>query len=100
MCACRGDSSRVHIPLLIPRRSSPGTTVRSLSVFCPTANQAQFVSELFSAMGVENDPLHSRKSQAARMRVSTKFRDCQQGVVVASDVAARGVDYPDVRSGV
>ncbi len=65
-------------------------------VFCPTANQAQFVSELFEAMGVRNAPLHSRKSQAYRSRVSTEFRDQRQGVLVASDVAARGVDYPDV----
>ena len=55
-------------------------------VFCPTANQAQFVSELFSAMGVRNSPLHSRKSQAYRTRVSTEFRDAKQGVLVASDV--------------
>ena len=65
-------------------------------VFCPTANQAQFTSELFNSMGVENDPLHSRKSQAYRTRVSNAFRDCKQGVIVASDVAARGVDYPGV----
>ena len=65
-------------------------------VFCPTANQAQFVSELFDTMGVRNAPLHSRKSQAYRTRVSNEFRDQTQGVLVASDVAARGVDYPDV----
>jgi len=65
-------------------------------VFCPTANQAQFLSDLMSEMGVPNDPLHSRKSQAFRSRVSLKFRDAKQAVLVASDVAARGVDYPDV----
>ena len=46
-------------------------------------------------MGVPNDPLHSRKSQAFRTqcrRLSVR----QSGVIVASDVAARGVDYPDV----
>ena len=47
-------------------------------------------------MGVSNAPLHSRKSQAYRTRVSNEFRDCREGVLVASDVAARGVDYPDV----
>ena len=65
-------------------------------VFLPTANQAQYVSELLTSMGVPNDPLHSRKSQAFRTRVSTRFRDATSGVIVASDVAARGVDYPDV----
>lgn len=65
-------------------------------VFLPTANQAQFVSDLFASMGVPNQPLHSRKSQAFRTRVSTAFRDARSAVLVASDVAARGVDYPDV----
>ena len=59
-------------------------------VFCPTANQAQFLSELFTAMGIANAPLHSRKSQSYRSRVSTEFRDQKEGVLVASDVAARG----------
>ena len=46
--------------------------------FCPTANQAQFVSELFTAMGVENGALHSRKSQAyaATARASTSSERC------------------------
>eukprot|EP00316_Scyphosphaera_apsteinii_P001147 CAMPEP_0119343178 /NCGR_PEP_ID=MMETSP1333-20130426/106284_1 /TAXON_ID=418940 /ORGANISM="Scyphosphaera apsteinii, Strain RCC1455" /LENGTH=550 /DNA_ID=CAMNT_0007355555 /DNA_START=75 /DNA_END=1724 /DNA_ORIENTATION=- len=65
-------------------------------VFCPTANQAQFISELMESFGVPNNPLHSRKSQSYRTRVSNEFRDARTGVIVASDVAARGVDYPDV----
>jgi len=65
-------------------------------VFCPTANHAEFLSELMRKMGVPNKPLHSRKSQAFRSKVSTQFRNAKSGVLVASDVAARGVDYPDV----
>lgn len=53
-------------------------------VFCPTANQAQFVSELFEEMGIANSPLHSRKSQAYRSRVSLQFRDAQEAVLLAS----------------
>ena len=40
-------------------------------VFCPTANQAQFVSELFVEMGIANSALHSRKSQALYCSPST-----------------------------
>ena len=40
-------------------------------VFCPTANQAQFVSELFVEMGIANSALHSRKSQALYCSLST-----------------------------
>ena len=34
--------------------------------------------------------------QAYRTRVTDSFRACRSGVLVASDVAARGVDFPDV----
>ena len=54
------------------------------------------MSELFDAMGVRNSPMHSRKTQSYRTRVTNSFRDCKQGVLVASDVAARGVDFPGV----
>ena len=53
-------------------------------VFCPTANQAQFVSELFEEMGIANSALHSRKSQAYRSRVSLQFRDAREAVLLAS----------------
>ena len=65
-------------------------------VFVNTANEAQFLSEMLAELGVPNDALHSRKSQAYRTRVSHAFRDAAAGVLVASDVAARGVDYPGV----
>ncbi len=37
-----------------------------------------------------------RATQAYRTRVTNSFRECKQGVLVASDVAARGVDFPGV----
>jgi ATP-dependent RNA helicase MSS116 len=40
--------------------------------------------------------IHSRLSQSARTRVSTEFREATTGVLFASDVAARGLDYPNV----
>ena len=40
--------------------------------------------------------IHSRKSQSHRTKVSDQFRGSSCGVLVSSDVSARGVDYPDV----
>ena len=66
-------------------------------VFCATAYQAQFVSQYFDACGIRGvNALHSRKTQSYRTRVSNEFRNARAGVLVASDVAARGVDYPGV----
>ena len=47
-------------------------------------------------MGIRHSPLHSRKSQSYRTKASSAFRDAKTAVLIASDVAARGVDYPDV----
>lgn len=40
--------------------------------------------------------IHSRKSQSQRTRISDQFRCIGQGILVTSDVSARGMDYPDV----
>lgn len=75
-------------------------------VFLPTARQAQFISELLDKwtngpslpFGKKIDVLeiHSRKSMGHRTKVSAKFRTASNGLLVSSDVSARGVDYPDV----
>lgn len=39
---------------------------------------------------------HSRQSQSKRVKVSNTFRDCSSGVLFATDVVARGMDFPNV----
>jgi ATP-dependent RNA helicase MSS116 len=73
-----------------------GTSVSKVMVFLPTARQVQIAYTLFSA--IKGLPpcfeLHSRKSQAARTTASDAFRKSTHGILFASDVAARGVDFP------
>ncbi|KAG9697101.1 DEAD-domain-containing protein, partial [Aureobasidium melanogenum] len=40
--------------------------------------------------------IHSRLSQAQRTRASDNFRRCTSGILVSSDVTARGMDFPNV----
>ncbi|KAI4730425.1 DEAD-domain-containing protein [Aureobasidium sp. EXF-10728] len=40
--------------------------------------------------------IHSRLSQAQRTRASDNFRKCSSGILVSSDVTARGMDFPNV----
>jgi ATP-dependent RNA helicase MSS116 len=40
--------------------------------------------------------IHSRLSQAQRTRASDDFRKCASGILVSSDVTARGMDFPEV----
>jgi ATP-dependent RNA helicase MSS116 len=40
--------------------------------------------------------IHSRLSQAQRTRASDSFRRCSSGILLSSDVTARGMDFPEV----
>ncbi|KAI4736180.1 DEAD-domain-containing protein [Aureobasidium sp. EXF-12298] len=40
--------------------------------------------------------IHSRLSQVQRTRASDNFRKCSSGILVSSDVTARGMDFPNV----
>ena len=67
-------------------------------VFAPTAKQADFYSEILARIP-DLPPvsvLHSRVSQSKRTKVSNDFRDAKSAILVATDVVARGLDFPDV----
>ena len=65
-------------------------------VFFPTANMTKLYSELFKRLGLNVMELHSRMSQPARTKTTESFRDCSNGFLFSSDVAARGMDFPGV----
>lgn len=65
-------------------------------VFFPTARAAQFYAALARASGCESYDLHSRLSQGARDKAAAAFGSSPSAVMFASDVIARGLDFPDV----
>jgi len=65
--------------------------------FFPTTNLVQFYAKLFSNEFKQRViEIHSKKSQSYRTNASEKFRKIKNGILLTSDVSARGVDYPDV----
>ncbi|KAL1594549.1 hypothetical protein SLS60_010309 [Paraconiothyrium brasiliense] len=46
--------------------------------------------------GMRSFEIHSKLSQAARTRAADEFRFCKSGVLLSSDVTARGMDFPNV----
>jgi ATP-dependent RNA helicase DeaD len=65
-------------------------------VFCNTKRSTDEVTESLSARGIAAEALHGDLSQAQRSKVMAKFRKGNCPVLVATDVAARGIDVDDV----
>lgn len=65
-------------------------------VFGETKYGVQRLSEKLNRMGVSSEAIHGNKSQAQRQRALSAFKNMQVKVLVATDVAARGLDIPNV----
>ncbi|MGF1562982.1 MAG: DEAD/DEAH box helicase [Geminicoccaceae bacterium] len=61
-------------------------------VFTRTKHRADRVAEHLVRQGIEADAMHGNKSQAARQRALKGFRVGRTRVLVATDIAARGID--------
>ncbi len=68
----------------------------SAMVFCRTKNGVDELGEALLARGYAVETLHGDLSQAQRDRVMRRFRAGQAEILIATDVAARGLDIPDV----
>lgn len=71
---------------------STGKTV----VFCDTKRLCDRVTDNLRDLGVNASALHGDLTQAAREKAIERFTNNQLKVLVATDVAARGIDIDDV----
>ena len=69
--------------------------VRAL-VFTRTKHGANRVVERLERGGIIAEAIHSNKSQSARLRALKNFKDGATRVLVASDIAARGLDVDQI----
>lgn len=65
-------------------------------VFCNTKNRVDEVTADLQARGYAAEGLHGDLRQTARNQVMNKFRHGATKILVATDVAARGIDVNDV----
>lgn len=66
-------------------------------VFGRTKHGSEKLSKLLAQWGFKVGSIHGNKSQNQRDRTLTEFRNGELDVLVATDVAARGIDIPGVR---
>jgi ATP-dependent RNA helicase RhlE len=81
-------------PRLVEILRDPAIT-RAL-VFTRTKNTANRVAEYLERAGFEADAIHGNKSQSARLRALDRFKRGESRVLVATDIAARGIDVEEI----
>jgi ATP-dependent RNA helicase DeaD len=69
---------------------------KSAIVFCNLKSDTELVQILLKKRGIESDRLNSDLSQKEREKTMERFRSGQVKVLVATDVAARGIDVKDL----
>ena len=65
-------------------------------VFCNTKKMVDDLTEVLKGRGYFAEGLHGDMSQAQRDRVMKSFRSGKTDILIATDVAARGIDVDDV----
>jgi ATP-dependent RNA helicase RhlE len=76
--------------LLVELLKQPGT--RSVLAFTRTKHRANRLADQLARHGVKVDRIHGNRSQAQRTQALAGFKDGRFQVLVATDIAARGID--------
>jgi len=70
--------------------------MRRVLVFSRTKHDANRIAEHLAKAGIGAEAIHGNKSQNARERALAGFKSGRTRVLVATDIAARGIDIDDV----
>ncbi len=90
------DEKQALLELILSgRHDIPGDLERTL-IFTRTKHGADRVVKKLSQRGISANAIHGNKSQPQRQRALDEFRRGKTSVLVATDVAARGIDIPGV----
>jgi ATP-dependent RNA helicase DeaD len=97
-------SDMEHVYYLVPGMGKERSLVRiieaenpvSAIIFCNTKATVHFVSVVLKRFGYDADELSSELTQKAREKVMARIKGGLLRFLVATDVAARGIDIPDL----
>jgi|TARA_B110000879_G_scaffold60086_1_gene84326 ATP-dependent RNA helicase RhlE len=68
----------------------------SVIVFTKTKHKANRINQKLTAVNIDSEAIHSNKSQAARQKALNGFKDGTIKILIATDIAARGIDVEAV----
>jgi ATP-dependent RNA helicase RhlE len=69
---------------------------RCVLIFVRTKRRANNVAKLLANQGIKAEAIHGNKSQGQRTRALDNFKSGLSRVLVATDIAARGIDVDDI----
>ncbi len=87
------DAYLVHILKVFTEKQPSGLVI----VFTKTCKSAQLLGMTLNQLGFSTEALHSDRLQKERMTALSSFRSSQVKILVATDVASRGLDIPEVQ---
>ncbi len=82
------------IPLLVHILENPD--IKTALVFTRTKRGADVVVRSLDRNGIRSEAIHGNKAQNARQRALANFKAQKTRVLVATDIAARGIDVDDL----
>ena len=94
--ANKRNEAREKRDLLRALIEKEGDACTSAIVFCNRKVDVDIVAKSLKKHGYNAEPIHGDLDQSRRMEVLKGFRDGEIRFLCASDVAARGLDIPDV----
>nr|MCU0882503.1 RNA helicase [Hyphomonadaceae bacterium] len=71
-------------------------TIKNAIIFCNRKTDVDIVAKSLAKHGFDAAPIHGDLQQSQRTATLDRFRSGELKILVASDVAARGLDIPDV----
>ena len=71
-------------------------SLKRVIVFSRTKHGANKIVEFLSKSGIKSEAIHGNKSQSARQNALANFKDGKIRVLIATDIAARGIDIDNI----
>ena len=75
---------------------SEAESLTNAIIFCNRKRDVDIVAKSLKKHGLDAAPLHGDLDQSLRMKILSGFRNGELKLLIASDVAARGLDIPNV----
>lgn len=89
-----GESAKTGVLIALMKKFNPSLSL----IFCRTKRRVDVLTKALAAQGYKVEALHGDLTQRSRDAVMQKFRSGQLDMLVATDVAARGLDVQNVEA--